>query len=127
MLRRLSSFAVIGILLLLTACGTPQERCQSSLAKEIRSLDRLISEVNGNLARGYAYETRIRNYSYGVSSCSRYHRHGGFCIGASQPRTYRARVAIDPTAERRKLANLQKRRSELALRSCPAPVAVVPS
>ncbi|MDO8882407.1 MAG: hypothetical protein U0934_14720 [Pseudotabrizicola sp.] len=44
------------VLLLLTACGTPQERCIARETRDIRVLDRLIVESEGNLQRGYALE-----------------------------------------------------------------------
>lgn len=43
-------------LLALAACGTPQERCIATATREVRILDRLIGEVQGNLDRGYAIE-----------------------------------------------------------------------
>ena len=42
--------------LLLAACGTPQERCIARETRDIRVLDRLIAETEGNLKRGYALE-----------------------------------------------------------------------
>lgn len=44
------------IFLLLAACGTPQERCISRETRDVRVLDRLIVESEGNLKRGYALE-----------------------------------------------------------------------
>jgi hypothetical protein len=41
----------------LTACGTPQEQCISRNTRDLRTVDRLIAESEGNLARGYAFET----------------------------------------------------------------------
>lgn len=44
------------LLILLAACGTPQERCIARETRDVRVLDRLIAESEGNLARGYALE-----------------------------------------------------------------------
>lgn len=44
------------VLVLLAACGTPQERCIARETRDVRVLDRLIAESEGNLARGYALE-----------------------------------------------------------------------
>ena len=44
--------------LILAACGTPQERCISRNTSEYRTVARLLSEVEANLARGYAWEER---------------------------------------------------------------------
>lgn len=41
-------------LLLLASCGTPQEQCIGRETRDIRVLDRLIAESEGNLKRGYA-------------------------------------------------------------------------
>lgn len=43
-------------LVLLSACGTPQERCIASVTRDIRILDRLIGESQENIQRGYALE-----------------------------------------------------------------------
>lgn len=47
---------VIVPILVLTACGTPQEQCIGRESREVRILDRLITETQGNLDRGYALE-----------------------------------------------------------------------
>jgi hypothetical protein len=41
----------------LAACGTPQEQCINRNTRDLRTVDRLIAESEGNLQRGYAYET----------------------------------------------------------------------
>lgn len=41
---------------LLAGCGTPQEQCVNRSTREIRTLQNLLEEVNGNLSRGYAFE-----------------------------------------------------------------------
>ena len=46
----------LSTLLLLAACGTPQEQCINRNTRDLRTVDRLITEAQGNLARGYAYE-----------------------------------------------------------------------
>jgi len=43
-------------LCLLAACGTPQEQCISAATRDIRTVDRLIREAEGNLERGFGYE-----------------------------------------------------------------------
>lgn len=43
-------------LLLLTACGTPQEQCIARNTRDLRTVEKLITETEGNLARGYAIE-----------------------------------------------------------------------
>ena len=49
---------LLGLTLLgLTACGTPQEQCISANTRDLRVVERLIRETEGNLARGYGYVT----------------------------------------------------------------------
>ena len=44
----LAGFAV------LAGCGTPEERCIAGATRDLRVVDRLIVETQGNLDRGYA-------------------------------------------------------------------------
>ncbi|WP_108263297.1 hypothetical protein [Mangrovicoccus ximenensis] len=103
-------------LLLLAACGTPQERCSSDLSREERRLDALISETRTNLARGYTYETEYRDVNFGMTLCNR-GPHVGWCYD-HRTRPVRRAVAIDPEAERRKLDALLLKRSQLQGASC---------
>lgn len=43
-------------LVLLVACGTPQQQCISRETRDLRTLDRLIAETQGNIDRGYALQ-----------------------------------------------------------------------
>ena len=95
------------ILLTLTACGTPQEQCIAANTRDLQVVNRLISETEANLARGYAWKERqvmrteldfcrraVRDRDgdihYIESSCWR-----------DVVDTERYRVPIDPAAERR--------------------------
>lgn len=105
-------------LALLAACGTPQEQCISYNTRDLRVVDRLITETEGNLERGYAFEkTTI------------YEDYWGYC---PQPRLAddtpvpprmclkeRAIIvdrpkAIDLADEARKLDSLKIKRKDLA-------------
>jgi hypothetical protein len=44
-------------LALLVACATPREACINAATRDVRTLDRLVAETEGNIARGYALET----------------------------------------------------------------------
>lgn len=44
------------LVLLLAACGTPQEQCINRQTRDARVLERLIAESEANLRRGYALE-----------------------------------------------------------------------
>ena len=51
-----TTFRISLLALLLAACGTPQERCIARETRDLRVVDRLIAEAEGNLKRGYAFE-----------------------------------------------------------------------
>lgn len=50
------TLAVLGGLMFLGACGTPQEQCINRSTRELRNLEYLLKETEENLARGYAWE-----------------------------------------------------------------------
>ena len=56
-MRRFASASVLLSALVLSACQTPRESCISSASRELRTIDSLIRETQGNLSRGYAIET----------------------------------------------------------------------
>jgi hypothetical protein len=119
-------------LLLLTACGTPQEQCISSVTRDIRVVDRLIAETEANLARGYAYE-EVTVYLPQWVACYRPHHHPPvevedpeatppspqLCL-ENVPQTTRRAVAIDLMAEQAKLNGLQAKRKQQASAAAPA-------
>ena len=121
--RNNSIVAALAFPLLLAACGTPQERCISRNTDEYRTVSRLLAEVEGNLARGYAWEERevVRDR---LTHCRTYYRgkDGEVRVGYEPCwRDYvdvqRYRVPIDPAAEERKRANLSARKAALANRT----------
>lgn len=107
-------------LLALTACGTPQEQCIHRATGEYRNITSLLAEVEGNLARGYAWEERqVRGTEW--ADCRQYYRtKDGERAVRYRPclrdtvETERYRVPIDPAAEQRKRDNLIARKAELA-------------
>ena len=50
---------ILPVLLILFACGTPQEQCIAGSTRDARVVNDLIRETEANLARGYALETGI--------------------------------------------------------------------
>lgn len=122
-MSRNTTLALVALPLLLTACGTPQEQCISRNTSEYRTVTRLLAEVDGNLARGYAWEERqvVRNH---MAQCRDAFRDSK---GNVQVRyrpcwrdyvdTERYRVPIDPAAETRKRDNLASRQAALASRA----------
>ena len=118
MTRKLALPALL--LLALSACGTPQERCINRNTAELRTVSSLLAEVEGNLARGYAWEERVTTRSV-FTTCNRVVRdkEGNRRIIADTcwrdvTDTQRFRVPIDPAAETRKAEALRARQAELA-------------
>ena len=50
------SLPLLPLSVALVACGTPQEQCIARETRDLRVVDRLILETEGNLKRGYAFE-----------------------------------------------------------------------
>lgn len=125
-------------LLLLTACGTPQEQCINAVTRDMRVVDRLIAETEGNLARGYAYES-VTVYTPRWVDCSPRPvlvPNGEQGVGGEGmdevppvkpqlcledvPETVERAVAIDLRAERAKLDSLKAKRKQQAAAAAPA-------
>ena len=108
---------VLPLLVLLAACGTPQEQCIRTGTRDLRTLDRLIAETQGNLDRGYAYET-ITIYEEFWDYCPQPQVEGQppvpprLCLNERPIQVDRPK-AIDLVAEAQKLAGMQAKRSEL--------------
>jgi hypothetical protein len=109
--------------LILAACGTPQEQCINRETRDLRVVSRLIAETQGNIARGYAFE-EYTVYRTEVVRCGFYPDDGNPATALRPrlcrdrvPETERRPVAIDLTAERRKLDSLLAKRRDLEQRS----------
>jgi hypothetical protein len=104
---------------LLAACGTPQEQCINRNTRDLRIVDRLIAETEGNLDRGYALETVTRYEDY-WATCQDPVVVDGQTV--YQPRlclkersyTEERPKAIDLADEARKLDGLRAKRKDLA-------------
>lgn len=118
LLPRAAPFA----LALLAACATPQEQCINRETRDLRTLDRLIAETDGNIRRGFA----IEEYTVDITVASTCRESGGVdsagnplppvlvpCFVDREVTRTRPR-AIDLNAERAKLASMQAKRRELA-------------
>ena len=104
---------------LFAGCGTPQEQCISRNTRDLRTVDRLIAETQGNLDRGYAFET-ITVYEDYWTSCPQPPVAEGetpppprLCLDERPVTTERAK-AIDLNEEARKLDSLMVKRRQLA-------------
>lgn len=109
-------------LILLAACGTPQEQCIARGTRDLRTVEKLIAESEGNLKRGYAYQEKIVRFPVfkpcvlpappvtegtpppppQVTTCR-----------DTEEQVIRQPVAIDLEAEARKLRQLQDKRKTL--------------
>lgn len=114
-MKRLSFLALAA----LAACGTPQEQCINRNTRDLRTVDRLIAETQGNLERGYAYET-ITVYEDYWTTCPMPAPVEGepapqprMCLD-ERPVTEQRPKAIDLNAEERKLDSLKSKRNQLA-------------
>ena len=117
------AFALALVPLAVAACGTPQQRCIARNTDEYRTVSSLLAEVEGNLARGYAWEERqvVRDR---LTQCRDFVRDSE---GNVRPiyrtcwrdyvDTERYRVPIDPAAETRKRDNLAARKAALSDRA----------
>lgn len=112
---------ILGAMAVLAGCASSQDRCIRSATQNLRTVDALIDETEANIARGYAYQTVPGNVSVGISYCG--YSWGnvgiGVCAGNNTGTTRRP-VAIDLGEEQRKLAELRRKRADLAARSAPA-------
>ncbi len=108
----------MSVLSLLAACGTPQEQCINRNTRDLRTMDKLIAEVQGNLDRGYALE----QYSVSVpvwKECVVPQRKPDAplqtrpCLD-EETETRTRPMAIDLNAERAKLESLFTKRDQLA-------------
>lgn len=111
-------------LLLLAACGTPQEQCVNRNTRDLRTVDKLIAVTQGNLARGYAYE-QITVSTPTWEYCDAPPVAEGeppapprLCLDEVEQTVTRPK-AIDLTDEAKKLDGLQAKRSQLAKAATP--------
>ncbi len=99
-------------LALLAACASPYEQCVNQVTRDLRALDQLIAQTEGNIARGYAIETEQYPVTY-FDFCGGY-RYAYLCQRTGV-QTRRKPVTIDMELERRKLRDLRTIRREKAL------------
>ncbi len=123
---RLFATAALAGMTLLAACGTPQEQCIAGVTRDMRVLDRLIVESEGNLQRGYALREEIRTDSRYVmcrpgrpATADRPAIPPQYCW-RDYDRTVTRPAAINLAEERVKLAEMRKKRQSLARAAAPA-------
>lgn len=118
--------ASLSACILLVACGTPQEQCIARETRDLRVVDRLIVEAQGNLKRGYAFEDVVVSRTIWVT-CDPLPVppavDGAPPTEPAKPRlcledrdeTITKPVSIDLAAEQSKLTGLQAKRKQLSL------------
>ena len=108
----------LSALLMLAACGTPQQQCISANTRDLQVVDRLIRETEGNLARGYGFET-VTEYEPQWIDCTPLATEANpepkreMCFDRV-PVQVRKEVALDLNAEAAKLKSLKAKRAGLA-------------
>jgi hypothetical protein len=107
----------LAALLVLTACGTPQQRCEIQATRDLRVIDGLIAESQATLQRGYALREEQRS-RFGTTICyGGGDNYGyGFCWGNDTYTTLRP-VAVNLDEERAKLQTLLQKREELEVQA----------
>lgn len=109
---------LLASVVLLAACGTPQEQCISANTRDLQVVDRLIREAEGNLARGYGYQI-VTEYEPRWIDCTPRPTEAvpnpvsQMCFDRV-PVSVRKEVALDLNAEAAKLKSLKVKRAALA-------------
>ncbi|WP_333713073.1 hypothetical protein [Yoonia sp.] len=93
------------------ACATPREQCVNAAMRDSRVLSALITETEGNLARGYALKTETDIRTVSRSCQGRTSEGTTFRFPCDETVTVdrTVPVSIDLNAERAKLASLRER------------------
>lgn len=113
--------SLILLALTLAACASPQERCVLNATKELRTVDGLIAESEANLARGYAIDRELERRPRLTFCAGGIRSNVGLSFCRDTDVYVRDRpVALDPEAERRKLALLRDRKARLEAASSQA-------
>jgi hypothetical protein len=105
-------------LVALAACATPRQACESYAVYDLRVVENLIAESEATLARGYAlrpepYRSPSLQFCYG-SGFGGYNRFGFAYCGYPDINIRLQPVAVDLSADRAKLAELKRKRQDLA-------------
>lgn len=104
-------------LVLLAACGTPQEQCIARSTKDLRIVERLVVDTQRNIDRGYAMEEYTVVVPEWQQCEQRFDKNGKplpprMCL-EDREETRTRPVAIDLNAESAKLESLLAKRDQL--------------
>lgn len=115
---------ILATLVLVAACGTPQEQCIRQGTRNIQVLDRLIAESRATLDRGYAIEqVQVDNWVWVV--CGPPRMVEGKPVGGPErcfrnvPEMQSRPVGVNLNDERAKLASMEAKRRELDRAAAP--------
>lgn len=115
----------VTMLLLVAACGTPQEQCIRAGTRDLQVLDRLIAESRRTVERGYAMEdVEVVDWVWrpcGPPPTGADGKPSGpppMCM-EDVSRTVQRPKAVDLNAERAKLASMEVKRRELDRAAAP--------
>lgn len=105
-------------LLVLAACGTPQEQCIGQNTRDLRVITGLVAETEANLARGYGLETVVKLRKDYVDCTAAPTAENptpqpSMCW-VDEPYETTQPVALDLNAERAKLTSLRQQQQSLA-------------
>lgn len=111
-------------LALLAACGTPQQQCINAVTRDLRVVNGLILQTQGNIQRGYAYVSVTRTIPQYVDCTPRPTEENPdpapqMCL-VDTAQTFRQPVAIDLAEEQKKLDQLIAKRDALLAEAQPA-------
>ena len=108
----------IPLVLGLGACATPREACIAGASRDLSVVRGLISVSEGNLARGYATKRVETQAVYSVICPGTGGKHGPIRWCERSHTFYKSvPIAIDLTAERRKLKDLRIKERQLSSRA----------
>ena len=106
-LMKYFTLSALALPVLLAACATPQQRCINTASNTVRTLRADIKTAQGNVERGYAVHTSRESYQV-MDVCYNSDGKPYPCL-ETRYRTVETPVAIDVEAERRKLAEYERR------------------
>lgn len=92
------------------ACATPKEQCISEATLNLKTLNGLISETEGNIARGYAIHKQSVPYTYSGTCFNQIV--GAYACPQTGSRIQETPVPIDVSDQRKKLVIFKKQLPE---------------
>lgn len=118
-MRAIAAPALV-LMLALAACATPQQRCINGQTRDLRVVNRLIAQLETDIARGYRLQPTV-TYMPQWRFCGPPRRHYGpsMCLD-DIPQTVARPVPFDIAEAKRQLAQLKAKRNELERKVWPA-------